>query len=127
MTDRRRATGARGESVAAAHLRERGYTIVTQNWRCGRGEIDIVAQEGTTLVFVEVRTRSSTALGTAEESVTHAKQQRLIQLAQSYLDERERAMEPWQGAWRIDVISLQVDRSSGRVLRFNHLPGAVEG
>jgi putative endonuclease len=127
VTDRRKATGTHGESVAAAFLREQGYTIVTQNWRCKRGEIDIIAQDGATLVFVEVRTRSSTALGTAEESVTPAKQQRLIELAQTYLDEREQSSEPWTGPWRIDVVALQVDRSSGRVLRFNHLPAAVEG
>ncbi len=127
MTDRRKATGARGEAIAAEHLRGQGYHIVQMNWRCPRGEIDIVAQHDTTLVFVEVRTRSSSALGSAEESVTYAKQQRLIELATTYLMEREDAGEPWLGSWRIDVVALQVNRGSGKVLRLNHLPGAVEG
>jgi putative endonuclease len=53
----KRAFGLRGETLAAAHLKAQGYSIITTNWRCSAGELDIVAQDGDTLVFVEVRSR----------------------------------------------------------------------
>jgi putative endonuclease len=127
MPDRRKATGARGEAVAARYLREQGYAVVEQNWRCARGEIDIVAREGATLVFVEVRTRTSSTTGNAEESVTPAKQRRLCELATTYLLRREEQMEPWDGPWRIDVVALRLHPTTGGVLRINHLRNAVEG
>ena len=85
MSDGRKTTGSRGELLAAGYLRRQGYTILRTNWRCRRGEIDIIARDGATLVFVEVRTRRSTNLGSPEESVTPAKQRRLAELAQTYL------------------------------------------
>lgn len=127
MIDRRKATGAHGEAAAADYLRGQDYRIVEMNWRCPRGEIDIVAQDGATLVFVEVRTRSSTAWGSAEESVTRTKQRRLIELATTYLLRKEQHSQSWKGQWRIDVVALQINRTTGRVLRLNHLRSAVEG
>jgi putative endonuclease len=127
VTDRRKATGGRGEAVAAEYLRGQDYRIIEMNWRCPRGEIDIVAQDGASLVFVEVRTRSSTAMGSAEESVTRAKQRRLIELATTYLLRSEAQAQPWKGPWRIDVVALRINRTTGHVLRINHLRSAVEG
>ena len=123
MSDGRKTTGSRGEALAADYLRGQGYTIIQTNWRCRRGEIDIIAQDGATLVFVEVRTRRSAALGSPEESVTPAKQRRLAELAQTYLHFREAAGAPWPDAWRIDVIAIR----SGSAGRLNHLLNAVEG
>ncbi len=126
-SDSRRTTGAEGESLAAAFLRRKGYTIRQANWRCRIGEIDLIAQDGPTLVFVEVRTRSSRGLGTAEESVTATKQRRLVDLAQTYLLFLEHAGEPWPGPWRIDVVAVQIDRRADGYARVNHLVNAVEG
>ncbi len=127
MTTGRRATGARGEALATEYLRRAGYTILRANWRCRIGEIDIIAQDGPALVFVEVRTRTSSKLGSAEESVTAVKQRRLAQLAQTYLVFLESAGRPWPGPWRIDVIALEVDRLSGSPTQLNHLISAIEG
>lgn len=87
MNPGRRDLGAFGERVAAAHLEAKGYRIRARNFRCREGEIDIVAEDGETLVFVEVRTRRGNALGTPAESVTVAKQRRLLTVARAYLQE----------------------------------------
>ncbi len=126
MIDGRRATGARGERIAADYLRSAGYTIVETNWRCRRGEIDIVARDGATLVFVEVRARRSARLGSAEESVTRTKQRRLQQLAETYLQFLEAAGRAWHGPWRIDVVALLLGTSDANP-QLNHLINAVEG
>ena len=127
MTDRRKVTGALGEAAAAGYLRRNGYQILVTNWRCRLGEIDIVACDDQTLVFVEVRTRRSARLGSPEESVTPAKQRRLVDLAQTYLIFLETAGRPWAGPWRIDVVAVEIDPADGRGMRLNHLPNAVEG
>ena len=76
MTGERRALGARGEDAAVAYLERIGMTVAERNWRCPAGEIDIVALDGTTIVLCEVKTRRTASKGTAEESVTLAKQRR---------------------------------------------------
>ncbi len=126
MSDRRRATGTRGEIVAAGYLRLNRYIVIDHNWRCRRGEIDIIARDGNTLVFVEVRSRRSNQLGSAEESVTPAKQRRLAELAQTYLHFLEAEGKPWNGPWRIDVIALQLNTPDG-IPKLNHIKNAVEG
>ena len=78
-----------------------------RNFRCSYGEIDIVAEEGDDLVFVEVKTRRGSAYGLPEEAVTARKQQKLIQVATAYLD-LHGCMER---AWRIDVIAVQLSTS----------------
>ena len=126
-TDPRRALGRLGEDLAAAHLAGLGYRIVTRNWRTRTGELDIVAQDGEWLVFVEVRARRAgrrgvdPALGTPEESVTPRKQLQLATLADAYL-----FALPWQGPWRIDVIALEL-AADGSIVRLNHLRDAVGG
>jgi putative endonuclease len=81
----RKALGRIGEGVAARFLLERGYRIIGQNVRFRHGEIDLVAWDGNTLVFVEVKTRLSARVGTGEEAITHAKQRQLTRLAAIYL------------------------------------------
>jgi putative endonuclease len=115
----RRDLGAFGERVAAAHLEAKGYRIRARNFRCREGEIDIVAEDGETLVFVEVRTRRGNALGTPAESVTVAKQRRLLTVAKAYLQEHADAL-PNQ---RIDVVAVELSR--GRLLAVQHIEGAV--
>ncbi|HEY5309885.1 MAG TPA: YraN family protein [Casimicrobiaceae bacterium] len=85
-TKPKRATaGARAEHMAALFLAARGLTIVARNFRTRRGEIDLIARDGATLVFVEVRLRRSTLFGGAGASITHAKGVRLKAAAQAYL------------------------------------------
>ena len=127
MTDPRRGTGARGETIAADYLRRKQYAILAANWRCRRGEIDLIARDGVTLVFVEVRTRSSNRMGSPEESVTPAKQRRLAELAETYLLFAETQGRPWTGPWRIDVVAIRVRGSDGGLVDINHLENAVEG
>ena len=122
MTSPRKETGQRGEALARDYLLRRGYTILAQNWRCSAGEIDLVAQQGNTLVFVEVRTRHGDRLGSPEESVSPAKQAKLIELAYTYLAQTGCPDSPW----RIDVIALLLNPREG-VARFNHIESAVGG
>lgn len=93
-------TGQRGEQRAADFLRQKGYTIVATNWRCRAGELDIVAKQGETLVFVEVRTRST--VEDAFMSITPAKQKKLIRTLYVYLDMNN--LEDCD--WRLDVIAV---------------------
>jgi putative endonuclease len=77
--------GRDGEDLTAAHYRSRGYTVLARNWRCARGEIDLVCARGETLVFCEVKARSHTATGHPLEAVTATKQMRLRRLAAAFL------------------------------------------
>ncbi len=118
--DYKRRLGQRGEEIATAYLQRQGYVIVTRNWRCPVGELDIVAREGETLVFVEVRARRGDRFGTAEESITPAKQAKLVELARTYLQENCLTDHDW----RIDVIAIQIDRR-GTVKRLNLIRNAI--
>ncbi len=124
MPDQRRSTGQQGEAIAQAYLVRRGYGIIAANWRCAEGELDLIAQHDATLVFVEVRTRRSNVRGLAEESVTHAKQRRLAALAYAYLQHLDEQGVAWPGAWRVDVLALQLhDDGNARV---RHLQNVIE-
>lgn len=79
------ARGRDAEHLAADFLRRQGLKLVTRNYRCRFGEIDLIAQEGKTLVFVEVRMRSSERFGGAAASITSAKQAKLLRAARHYL------------------------------------------
>ena len=89
MTAARRALGAHGEGRAARWYEARGYTVLDRNWRCREGELDLVLARGRTVVFCEVKTRSSDAFGSPAEAVTRTKQLRLRRLAMRWLDEHE--------------------------------------
>ena len=110
-------TGRRGERLAAWYLRFHGYSILERNYRSGRYEIDVVARERRTgvLVFVEVKTRSSTAFGRPVDAVTAQKQLFLTRAAQGYLRARREPDAPT----RFDVVEVYL-----RPLRIVHLPGA---
>ena len=101
---KRRETGILGERLAGEFLRERGYTIIENNYRCAEGEVDIVARHGDDLVFVEVRTKRSRRFGTPEESITAAKQEKLRAVAARYRETHEGLPE----CWRIDVVAIEL-------------------
>ncbi len=97
--------GKAAEQKAALFLEQQGYIIVTANYYTRYGEIDLVAQEGSCLVFVEVKQRSSHRFGSPEEAITEKKQQKLILSAQHYLQEH-----PWDQDLRFDVVALDQDQ-----------------
>jgi putative endonuclease len=95
--------GRHGEQLAASYLQAEGMTIIDRNWRCRYGEIDIIAEDGSSLVVVEVKTRSSRSHGTALESVRPAKVARLKILAAQWLAGQPRFFT----GVRVDVIALE--------------------
>ena len=104
MSTMRRALGERGEVIARRYLEEQGYDILESNFRCSYGEIDIVAREGECLVFVEVKTRRSRSFGRPEESITPSKKEKMIEVAQAYLQAHDSPPDPW----RIDVVAIEM-------------------
>jgi putative endonuclease len=79
------ALGRSGEEIACRHLRGKNYEIIARGFRMFRGEIDIIARDGATLVFIEVKARADESHGRPEESVTPAKQRQIRRIAQGYL------------------------------------------
>lgn len=94
--------GKFGEAVAVKHLKAAGYEVISRNWRCDLGEIDIVARDRDTLVVCEVKTRSGTGYGSPLEAVTRDKAARLRTLASRYLDHHN----PRIKKVRVDVIGV---------------------
>ncbi len=100
----RQGLGKTGERLAAEALKQRGYSILEQNFRCTLGEIDLIMEDEHDLIFVEVKTRRGQAYGRPEEAVTQRKQEKLIQVATYYLDLHACS----ERAWRIDVVAVQL-------------------
>jgi len=111
------AAGGAAERVAASFLRERGYHVLEHNFRCRGGEIDLIALDGSTLVFVEVKLRRTLSRGAPIEAVTPLKQARVQRAAQKYLAFSGRVFE----RIRFDVISVL--RTSART-EVTHLKAA---
>lgn len=120
-SDGRKRLGAWGEKVAAIHLESQGYEIVTKNWRCQQGEVDLVARGGEVYHFVEVKTRRGQRMGLPEQGITPAKSKKLIQVAQIYLAEHDLDVD-----WQIDLVAVELD-SAGKLLRCEHIPNVVLG
>ena len=118
---KRRETGALGERIAGEFLGKNGYDILEKNYRCPDGEIDIIARQKDTLVFIEVRTKRSRLFGSPEESITRVKKERLTALAEYYGQNHDN-LPP---NWRIDVVAIQMD-NSGKVSRIELIENAVD-
>jgi putative endonuclease len=106
-----------GERAAAEYLRSRGYHILEHNFRCRDGEVDLIALDGGTLVFIEVKLRRSLARGAAIEAVTALKQNRVRKTAQVYLAYSGRVFH----RVRFDVVSIM---KSGKNTDITHLKAA---
>ena len=105
--------GKSGENIALNYLKDNRYKIIDRSYRLFRGEIDIIASDQKTLVFVEVKTRKSTDYGLPEESVTPSKQRQIRKIAQGFL-----AKNNLQDVeCRFDVISLSFDEKEGFSIR----------
>jgi putative endonuclease len=116
----RRGLGAWGEETAARYLIDKGFAIIERNWHAAHGELDLVAQDGETLVFVEVKARRRHDYGWPEEAVTPTKQRRLRKTAWAYLQ----AHEIGDVDWRFDVVAI--DRGpGGDVVRLEHYRNAI--
>jgi putative endonuclease len=110
----RRRMGVRGEEVAAAYLRRKGFRIVEVNARSRLGEIDLVAMEGETVVIVEVKSKGGRSHGSPEDMLTAAKQRRLTLLARVYLQRRRWLARPA----RFDVVAIDWEGSGGERIRY---------
>ncbi len=101
--DARQSLGALGESLACAELERRGYAILARRYRSRLGEIDIVARDGPTIVFVEVKARGGQAFGGGAAAVTREKQQRVGRMAADYLVRHRLSDVPC----RFDVVTVE--------------------
>jgi putative endonuclease len=104
MAGDRQILGKMGENIACGELERRGYVIVTRRYRRRGGEIDIIARDGGTMVFVEVKARTGTAFGGGEEAVTWLKRRRITQLALEYMTRHRLGHCPC----RFDVVSIHL-------------------
>lgn len=111
--------GRQAEALARAFLEARGFRILERNFRCRFGEVDIVAEQGGELVFVEVRSLGPGARHLPEETILAAKQRRLSRTAQAYLQKHRREDRPA----RFDVVAVEAGHGAP-VLR--HIPNAFD-
>lgn len=102
MTRARVALGEIGENLACAELERRGYAVVARRYRCRSGEIDIVALDGPTVVFVEVKTRDGAGYGSGADAVTWTKRRRLVATAHDFVLRQRLAGRPC----RFDVVAI---------------------
>ena len=96
--------GALGEQVAVGHLRGIGFRVLQRNWRCRYGELDVIADDRGTVVFVEVKTRTGEGFGGLAQAVTPVKLRRIRRLAGIWLAGQDIL---WQGI-RIDVVGVRL-------------------
>jgi putative endonuclease len=109
--DPRQALGISGENLACAELQRRGYAILERRYRTRFGEIDIIARDGATIVFVEVKARLTDDFGGAAAAVTRWKQRRIAQMAVDYLARRSLHECPC----RFDVVAIDIETAGPRV------------
>ncbi len=97
-----KSVGERGEAIAAAYLKGQKFTIVEKNYRCKGGEIDIIAKDGKTFVFVEVKTRRTLSFGPPQQALTSFKQRQISKAALTWLADKKL----FGASARFDVIAI---------------------
>ena len=102
MKDPRRQLGDAGEDLAAAALKKQGYKILERNYICSLGEVDLIARQGKTYIFIEVKTRKNDRFGTPQEAVNSSKQRKLRLLADYYLKQNRLG----EVEMRFDVVAI---------------------
>ncbi|NMA67839.1 MAG: YraN family protein [Desulfitobacterium sp.] len=120
MTHKRIKTGSYGEELAAKFLRKEGLKIIMRNYRCSLGEMDIIAQDNQTLVFAEVRTRSTGRMGWGEESINYQKRLRLQKIATYFI--KEKKYKNWPQI-RIDCIAIRTSENQGKTPEIRWIKG----
>jgi len=113
--------GKAGEEIAAKYLTRKGYQIIKQNYRCKNGEIDLIVQDGDTIVFIEVKTRRSLRFGIPQVAVDTKKQLKISAVALNYLFETDAFNSPC----RFDVIAITLPPASEKI-KINHIKNAFE-
>lgn len=111
--------GKFGESYAADQLKKSGYKILDKNYRTKFGEIDIIAQKGKEIIFVEVKTRKAAPFVSGVYSVNIKKQRHIIKSAFVYISECYCDLQP-----RFDIIEIEVDCKNKKVTSYNHIENA---
>jgi putative endonuclease len=109
--------GNLGEGIALGYLKEHGYKILTRNYRSRYGEVDIICTWGQTIVFVEVKTRTSTSFGSPEDAITRTKREHIRKVALTYLQSYPHPFKEM----RFDVIGILMN---GNEPQINHLISA---
>jgi putative endonuclease len=110
VSEKRQALGREGEAAARAYLERRGVRILVQNFRCAAGEIDLIGRTRDTLVFIEVKTRTSEAFGPPQLAVHLKKQRQIVRAAQWFLAEQRLPEVPC----RFDVVAVTLSSGEGR-------------
>ncbi len=118
MAKTRTGLGQRGENLAAEALEHHGYALVDRNWRCGRGEVDLIHRKGDHVYFVEVRTRRSAGYLTPEHSLTPKKIARMELVARVYIGSHPSAAPL---TWHVSFVAVAMD-GSGRLQRITFYP-----
>jgi putative endonuclease len=108
--------GKTGEDLACRELERRGYAILARRYRRRGGELDIVARDGKTVVFVEVKTRDGREFGDGVDAVTVLKRHRMVQLANDYLARHRLSDRPC----RFDVVSIQMEAGAPEIIVYPH-------
>ncbi len=111
MTFKRLSLGKKGEELAVAQLKKLKFKILERNYKCRLGEIDIIAREKDTLVFVEVKTRATADFGGPAAAVTFHKQRQLSRVALTYLGEKKLTNIPA----RFDVVAVEIIPPAPRI------------
>ena len=111
MIDPRQLFGKKSEGIAVRHLKRKGYKIVEQNYRNRIGEIDIIARDRDTLVFVEVKSRSTNKFGDPKWAITPTKQRKISMVALAYL----KTLDQGDAKARFDVVCIQEDGETRQV------------
>jgi putative endonuclease len=111
MKDPRRRLGDAGEDLAAAALKKRGYKILERNYVCPLGEVDLIARQGKTYVFIEVKTRKNERFGAPQEAVNPVKQNKYRRLADYYLKQKRLGEVPV----RFDVVGIMMNEDGPQV------------
>lgn len=109
--------GRRGEEIARVYLEDNGYRIVNINWKYGRAEVDVIAEEGGKYIFVEVKTRTSTDYGEPEDFVGRKKEKQLEFASAAYIE-----MKNHQGEIRFDIIAIVFENKDN--YKLNHIEDA---
>lgn len=116
MKNYRQKLGLIGEKIAAEYLKEKGYLIKERNFRVRRGEIDLIAEFKNNLIFIEVKTRTSTIFGPPEEAVNRKKQEKYAAVIEKYLEKNQIK----NIAWHFEIISILIDKKR-KTARLRHL------
>jgi putative endonuclease len=108
MKDTSKALGFRGEDLAVKYLKKKGFKVIERNYRCQCGEIDLIAREKNTLVFIEIKARSSSDFGLPQEAVGRFKQRKMIEAARTFMAERHVTEDI---PARFDVVAIRLTPS----------------